>query len=65
MMVKEALVYVGREAGATNAALAKELGLESSAVSRRYEAARQKIIESPQMNKLVKDVQRKLWPRQP
>ena len=64
VMVKETLVYVGREAGATNAALAKEMGLESSAVSRRYEAARQKRMESPQMTTLVKEVQKKLWPRQ-
>jgi REP-associated tyrosine transposase len=65
VMVKEALVYVGRAAGATNAALAKEMGLESSVVSRRYEAARQKILQSPKMSALVKEVQKKLWPRQP
>ena len=33
---------VGREGGATNAGLAKETGMESSAVSRRYESARKK-----------------------
>lgn len=60
VMIKEALVYVGREAGATNAALAKEMGLESSAVSRRYESARQKIAGSPQMSALVKEVRKKL-----
>ena len=60
MLVKEALVYVGREAGATNAALAKEMGLESSAVSRRYEAARKKMAESEQMSALVREVRRKL-----
>jgi putative transposase len=60
VLVKEAVIYVGREAGATNAGLAKEMGLESSAVSRRYEAARKKMAESEEMRGLVREVQRKL-----
>ena len=58
--VKEALVYVGREAGATNGGLSKEIGLESSAVSRRYESARKKMAESPQMRALVSEVWKRL-----
>ncbi len=60
VLVKEALVYVGREGGATNAGLAKEIGLESSAVSRRYESARKKMAESPQMSALVREVWKRL-----
>ena len=60
VLVREALVLVAREGGATNAGLARETGMESSAVSRRYESARKKMLGSDEMKVLVKRIRKRL-----
>jgi putative transposase len=50
---KEAMIVVGRELGASNADLARLLGLDASVVSRRYESGRTKMSESQEERRLV------------
>ena len=54
----EALILVGRQAGASVKALADLTGISSSAVSRRYDAARRNLREDEQMTKLAAKVAR-------
>jgi len=63
VMAREALILVGREAGATYAELARETGLESSVLSRRYESARKRVAQSTQMKALVRSVNKTLTGR--
>jgi len=60
VMAREALVFVGRDAGVTCAELAKYTGLDISVVSRRFESARRRIAESNQMKALVRNVKKQL-----
>ena len=54
VLVKEAMIIVGRELGASNADLARLLGIDASVVSRRYESGRAKMNESQEARRLVK-----------
>lgn len=54
VLVKEAMIIVGREFGASNADLARLLGLDASVVSRRYESGRAKMNQSQEAKRLVK-----------
>jgi ribosome-binding protein aMBF1 (putative translation factor) len=60
VQVKEAMIIVGRELGASNADLARLLGLDASVVSRRYESGRAKMKESKEARRLVKRLREKL-----
>jgi putative transposase len=54
VLVKEAMIMVGRESGVSNAAMARLLRLDASVVSRRYEAGKAKMDESQDARRLVK-----------
>ena len=60
VLVKEAMIIVGRELGASNADLARLLGLDASVVSRRYESGQAKMNESQEVRQLVKRLREKL-----
>ena len=60
VLVKEAMIIVGRELGASNADLARLLGLDASVVSRRHESGRAKMNESQEARRLVKRLREKL-----
>ena len=51
VMAKEAMIIVGQEQGASNAALAEPMGLHNSAVSRRFESGKMRLKESRGMQK--------------
>lgn len=53
VLAKEILVLTGRELGASNRVLSEVTGLSSGSVSRRYDAARLKMRESRELNKLT------------
>jgi hypothetical protein len=55
--VKEALILVGRKAGASLKSLADLSGISSSAVSRRHDAARRRVAEDSEMIKLTKKIE--------
>jgi hypothetical protein len=46
VMVKELMIMVGREQGASNAGLARIMGIDGSVVSRRYESAKARLADS-------------------
>ena len=54
VLVKEAMIVVGRELGVSNADLARLLGLDASVVSRRYESGKSKMEESQEARRLAK-----------
>jgi REP element-mobilizing transposase RayT len=54
VLVKEAMIIVGRKLGATNADMARLLGLDASVVSRRYESGKAKMEKSQELQRLVK-----------
>ena len=54
VLIKEAIIMVGRDLGASNADLARLLGLDGSMVSRRYESAKVRMGESGEGSRLVK-----------
>jgi hypothetical protein len=56
VLVKEAMIIVGRELGVSNADMAKLLRLDASVVSRRYESGKAKMEESQEARRLVKDL---------
>jgi putative transposase len=60
VLIKEAMIIVGRELGASNADLAKLLRLDASVVSRRYELGRAKLIESQEAKQLVERLREEL-----
>jgi REP element-mobilizing transposase RayT len=60
VMARETLVFIGHEAGATCAALARHTGLDISVVSRRLESARMRIAESNQLKALVRSIKKQL-----
>jgi hypothetical protein len=53
VLVKEAIVVIGSESGIRTRELAEVLGLDTSAVSKRREAARVRTEDSAQMTKLL------------
>jgi hypothetical protein len=53
---KEALILVGRKAGASLKSLADLTGISSSAVSRRHDAARRRMTEDDEMVRLTKQI---------
>lgn len=55
---KEALILVGRKAGASLKSLSDLTGISSSAVSRRHDAARRRMTEDGEMIKLTKKIAR-------
>jgi len=54
VLAKEALILIGRELGASNADMARLIGLDGSVVSRRYESAKSKMEESAELRGLIK-----------
>ena len=60
VQVKEAMIIVGRELGASNADLARLLGLDASVVSRRHEIGRARLSESEEGRLLLKRLREKL-----
>jgi putative transposase len=54
VLVKEAMILVGRELGGSNADMARLTGLDASVVSRRFESAKSKMGESGELGRLVK-----------
>lgn len=54
---KEALIFVGRKAGASLTSLADLIGLSSSAVSRRHDAAQRRMTEDGEMVRLTKQIE--------
>jgi len=63
VQIKEALILVGRELGAGNADLARLTGLDASVISRRYEAAKEKLRESNEVSQLVRCLQKEVAKR--
>jgi REP element-mobilizing transposase RayT len=57
---KEAMIVVGRELGASNADLARLLGLDASVVSRRNESGKAKMSESQEGRRLVRRLRAEL-----
>ena len=53
ILVKEAIIVVGRELGASNADLARLLGIDGSSVSRRYDAGLAKMSRSQEAKLLI------------
>jgi REP element-mobilizing transposase RayT len=58
--VKEALILVGRQRGASFAVLSEATGLASSGVSRRHEAARMKMRKEGELSMLVRRIEKYL-----
>jgi hypothetical protein len=56
VLVKEAIIVIGRENGIRTREIAEVLGLDPSAVSKRREAARVRSEGSAQMTKLLKAI---------
>jgi ribosome-binding protein aMBF1 (putative translation factor) len=54
VLVKEAMLIVGRELGVSNADMARLLRLDTSVVSRRYESGKAKMEESQEARRLAK-----------
>ena len=60
ILVKEAIIVVGRELGASNADLARLLGIDGSSVSRRYDAGLAKINRSQDLKFLVQRLRQEM-----
>ncbi len=58
VMAKEAMIIVGQEQGANNAALAETMGVHNSAVSRRFDSGKMRLKESREMQKFVKQIRK-------
>ncbi len=55
---KEAMIFVAHELGASNTAVAKLMGVDSSLVSRRLDSAKSKMTDSSELQNLVKQIRR-------
>jgi predicted transcriptional regulator len=55
-MAKEAIIVIGRKSGIQNGELADALGLDPSAVSKRWEAARGRAEDSHEMVELLRKI---------
>ena len=60
MLVKEAMILIGKELGATGADIARLIGLDASVVSRRLESAMSKMGESEELRGVVKKLRAEL-----
>ncbi len=58
---KEALILIGRQAGASVKLLSELTGLSSSAVSCRHDAARRRMREPGELRKVVKKIEKQYW----
>ena len=56
LLAKEALIVSGRRAGATMTMLSKLTGLSIASISRRYDAAAQKLVESESLAAIVDQI---------
>jgi len=56
VMAKEAIVIVGHELGAGNAALARLIGIDNSTVSRRFESGKNRMKKCKEMQKVVMEI---------
>jgi REP-associated tyrosine transposase len=56
VMAKEALIVVGRELGASNEKLAKEMCVNTSVVSRRFDSGKLRLKESRELRTLIERV---------
>jgi len=56
VLVKEAIIVIGRESGIRTREIAEVLGLDGSAVSKRREVARARSEGSDKMTKLLKAI---------
>ena len=59
VIAKEALIIVGQEVGWSKAELARLIGVDISAVSRRFESGRTRMNDSTEMQKLVNEVRKR------
>jgi hypothetical protein len=64
VLAKEAVVFVGRQKGLTNAEISTAMGLDASVVSRRYESGRSKMGGSQRLRMLIKRIIQDLRKRQ-
>ena len=64
VLAKEAIIVVGNELKVSNAALSKLIGVDSSVVSRRFDSAKNRMKQSGERRKLVKQVRSTLSSRQ-
>jgi len=60
VLVKEAMILVGKELGATGADMARLIGLDASVVSRRLKSARSKMGESEELRGVVRRLRAEL-----
>ena len=51
------MILIGKQRGASNAELARVLGLEGSVVSRRWESARQRVRQYAEVRRLVRRIE--------
>jgi len=58
---KEALILIGRKAGASVKMLSDPAGLSASAVSRRHDAANSQMRDNHEVRKLMQKVERQYW----
>jgi hypothetical protein len=58
VLAKEALIVVAHEMGASNKAIAKLTGLDTSVVSRRFERGSIRMRDSYELQQLVKEIRR-------
>jgi hypothetical protein len=58
---KEALIVIGRQAGASVKLLSELTGLSASTVGRRYDAGNRRMRDNPEMNKLLKKIESEYW----
>jgi hypothetical protein len=56
ILAKEAMIVVAHEMGASNAAVSKLIGIDSSVVRRRLESGRTRMRDSRELQKLVKRI---------
>jgi chromosomal replication initiation ATPase DnaA len=63
VMAKEAVIVLAREMGASNAAVAKLIGIDSSAVSRRFESGKTRMKATKEMQDLVTQIRKLIAPQ--
>jgi putative transposase len=61
VLAKETLIIVGRRIGASNAELARLIGVDSSSVNRRFEAGVAKKKDCAEMQKLIEEVRKQYY----
>jgi chromosomal replication initiation ATPase DnaA len=58
VIAKEALIIVGRELGGSTTTLARVIGIDSSAVSRRFESGKARLKATKEMQDLVSKIRK-------